>query len=105
MVFSAFGFVLFRDCSSLCVFRLPLFILFFFIVTIERDDSLQSMSVRLDKKNNSYWSYVMRNFLKGKKMWGYVIGTCVKPKSTDKDFVASPTTIHWVVVLRILGYL
>jgi hypothetical protein len=26
------------------------------------------VSVRLDGKNYSYWSYVMRNFLKGKKM-------------------------------------
>ena len=54
----------------------------FLIMAIERDDSLQSVSVRLGKKNYSYWSYVMRNVLKGKKLWGYVIGTSVKPKST-----------------------
>ena len=48
----------------------------FLIMTNERDDSLQSMSVRLDGKHYSYWSSVMRNFLKGKKLWGYVIGTC-----------------------------
>jgi hypothetical protein len=47
----------------------------------ERDDSLQSMSVRLDGKNYSYWSYVMRNFLKGKKMWGYVSETYMIPKN------------------------
>jgi hypothetical protein len=41
----------------------------------ERDDSLQSVSVRLDGKNYLYYSYIMRNFLKGKKMWGYVSGT------------------------------
>jgi hypothetical protein len=34
----------------------------------KKDDLL----VRLDGKNYSYWSYVMRNFLKGKKMWGFV---------------------------------
>jgi hypothetical protein len=34
----------------------------------ERDDSLQSVSVMLDGKNYSYWSYVMRNFIKYKKM-------------------------------------
>jgi len=50
----------------------------------ERDDSLQSVSVRLDKKNYSYWSYVMRNFLKGKKMWRYVSGTYVIPKNTEE---------------------
>ena len=50
------------------------------------DDSLQYVSVRLDENNYSYWSYVMRNFLKGKKLWGYVIGTCVKPKSNDHNY-------------------
>jgi len=39
-------------------------------MAIERDDSLQSVSVRLDGKNYSFWRYVMQNFLKGKKMWG-----------------------------------
>ena len=54
----------------------------------EKDDSLQSISVKLDGKNYSYWSYVMRNFLKGKKMWGYVCGTSVKPKDTEKEYEA-----------------
>ena len=36
----------------------------------EKDNSLQSMSVKLDGKNYSNWSYVMRNFLKGKKFVG-----------------------------------
>jgi hypothetical protein len=53
-------------------------------MAIERDDSLQSVSVRLDRKNYSYWSYVMRNFLKAKKMWGYVSGTYVIPKNTEE---------------------
>jgi hypothetical protein len=55
---------------------------FLLIIATERDDSLQSVSVRLDVKNYSYWSYVMRNFLKGKKMWGYVSGPYVIPKNT-----------------------
>ena len=54
------------------------------IMANERDDSLQSMSVRLDGKNYLYWSYVMRNFLKGKKMWGYISETYVIPKNTDE---------------------
>jgi hypothetical protein len=37
----------------------------------KKDDSLQSVSVRFDRKNYLYWSYVMKNFLKGKKIWGY----------------------------------
>ncbi|KAK4485459.1 hypothetical protein RD792_008100 [Penstemon davidsonii] len=51
-------------------------------MTSESGDSLQSISVRLNGKNFSYWSYVMKNFLKGKKMWGYVTGIEVKP-TTD----------------------
>ena len=45
-----------------------------------RDDSLQSISVQLVGKNYTYWSYVMKIFLKGKKLWGYVSGTFVKPR-------------------------
>jgi hypothetical protein len=44
------------------------------------------MSVRLDGKNYSYWSYV-RNFLKGKKMWGYISGTYVIPKNNEEGDV------------------
>jgi len=58
------------------------------IIASERDDSLQFVNVRLDGKNYSYWSYVMRNFLKDKKMWGYVRGTYVIPKNTDEGYAA-----------------
>jgi hypothetical protein len=44
------------------------------------------MSVRLDGKNYSYWSYVMKIFLKGKKMWRYVSETYVLPRSTDEGY-------------------
>jgi hypothetical protein len=54
------------------------------IIATERDDSLKSVSVRLDGKNYLYWSYVMRNFLEGKKMWEYVSGTYVIPKNTEE---------------------
>ena len=54
----------------------------------KKDDSLQSVSVRLDEKNYSYWSYVMRNFLKGKKTWGYISGTSVIPRNIDKSYIA-----------------
>lgn len=40
----------------------------FLIMATEKDDSLQSVSVMLDGKNYSYWSYVMKNFIKYKKM-------------------------------------
>ena len=46
------------------------------------------MSVRLDGKNYSYWSYVMRNFFKSKKMWEYVSGTYMVPKNTEEGDVA-----------------
>ena len=48
-------------------------------MTGRKDDSLQSISVQLDGKNYSYWGYVMKNFLRGKSMWGYVTGVKVKP--------------------------
>ena len=51
----------------------------------ERDDSLQSISVRLDGKNFTYWHYVMKNFLKGKKMWGYVTGDLGKPSDEKAE--------------------
>ena len=54
----------------------------------ERDYSHQFMSVRLDGKNYSYWSYVMRNFLKGKKTWGYVSETYVILRNTNKGYDA-----------------
>jgi len=57
-------------------------------MTTERDGSLQSVSVRLDGKNYSYWSYVMINFFKGKKMWRYVSGTYVVPKNTKEGDAA-----------------
>ncbi|GKC03110.1 gag-pol polyprotein [Tanacetum coccineum] len=48
----------------------------------EHDDSLQSISIQLDGKNYTYWSYVMKNFHHGKLMWGYVSG--VKKMPTDE---------------------
>lgn len=49
------------------------------------DDSLQAISVRLDGKNYSYWSYVMKNFLKGKQMWGYISGVIVAPEAANVE--------------------
>ncbi|KAH6834928.1 hypothetical protein C2S53_007300 [Perilla frutescens var. hirtella] len=51
----------------------------------ERDDSLQSISARFDGKNYAYWSYVMRNFLMGKKMWGYACGMKSRPIEADNE--------------------
>ena len=50
--------------------------------------------MRLDGKNYLYWSYVMRNFLKVKKLWEYITRTCVKPKSTGKYYVADIDTLE-----------
>jgi len=80
---------LFSFCNL--VFCFPLLLhsgsLWLLIMATERDDLLQSVSVRLDGKNYSYWSYVMRNFLKGKKMWGYVSGTYLIPKNIEEGDV------------------
>ena len=45
-----------------------------FIMATRKDDFLQSISVQLDGKNYSYRSYVIKNFLRGKSMWDYVLG-------------------------------
>lgn len=50
------------------------------------DDSLQSVSTQLDGKNYAYWSCVLKNFLRGKSIWGIV--TCDKKKPTN-DIVAN----------------
>jgi hypothetical protein len=53
----------------------------------DNNDSLQSVNVQLKGENYPYWSYVMKNFLMGKDMWGYIDGTSVKPmdrKDADK---------------------
>jgi hypothetical protein len=73
-----FCFLLFLHSSSLWLL----------IMATERDGSLQSVSVRLDGKNYSSWSYVMINFLKGKKIWRYVSGTYVVPKNTEEEDAA-----------------
>lgn len=57
------------------------------MMTIEKNDSLQFISVRLNNKNYSFWSTVMKNFLKGKNCGDYVSETIVKSKSTANDFV------------------
>ena len=41
----------------------------------------KAISVILDGKNFVYWNYVMKNFLKGRKMWGYVNGDLKKLKN------------------------
>ena len=53
-----------------------------------KDDSLQSISTQLDGKNYAYWSYVMKNFLRGKSMWGIVSGTRLKPVTGSEDYAA-----------------
>jgi len=54
-----------------------------------KDDSLQPISVQLNGKNYSYWSYVMNNFLYGKSMWGYISGVKAKPIDTKVDDYAT----------------
>jgi hypothetical protein len=56
----------------------------------DKDDSLKSFSVQVNGENYFYWNYVMKNFLKGKKMWSYVDRTLVKP--TDKKDEAKYAT-------------
>ena len=92
-MFSTFGFVSFANVSLFAIrYFVCQYLFCFLIMTTERDDLLQYVNVRLDGKNSLYWSYLMRNFLKGKKLWGYVTRTCVKPKSTDQNYVNDTDT-------------
>ncbi|KAE9594256.1 putative gag-polypeptide of LTR copia-type [Lupinus albus] len=69
--FSLSEFFRFSVSLSLCISISLLLCLL--VMATERDDSLQSISVQLNGSSNyAYWSYVMRNFLIGKRMWGYV---------------------------------
>ncbi|XP_048229095.1 uncharacterized protein LOC107260911 [Ricinus communis] len=65
-----------------------------------RDDSLQAVSVQLDGKNYAYWSYVIKNFLKGKQKWGYISGAYIKPQDDvallDKWEVDNSKIITWI---------
>ncbi|XP_058228219.1 uncharacterized protein LOC131336404 [Rhododendron vialii] len=42
-------------------------------------DKNQAISVRLTGNNYSYWAHVMKNFVVGKEMWGYVDGSTLPP--------------------------
>jgi hypothetical protein len=82
-----FSFCDIYSLSAIWYFVFRCFCVLFFsllIMAIETDDSIQSVSVRLDENNYSYWSYVIKNFFKGKKMWGYVSGTYMIPKNTKE---------------------
>jgi len=77
--------------SAIWYFVFRWFSFWFFLLVImvtEKDNLLQYVSVWLDWNNYSYWSYVMRNLFKGKKMRGYVSGTYVIPKNTKEGDVA-----------------
>ena len=60
--------------------------LYLLIIVTERDDLLQSVSVRLDKKIYSYWSYEMRTFFKGKKIQGYVSETSMILRTINESY-------------------
>ncbi|KAL5750900.1 hypothetical protein ACOSP7_025503 [Xanthoceras sorbifolium] len=61
-----------------------------------REDSLQAISAKLDGRNYSYWSYVMKNFLIGKKKWNYISGASIKP-TDDKVENFAQLVENWQV--------
>ena len=69
------------------------FFLCFFDMAGVRDDSLQSITVQLTGHNYLCWSYVMQNFLKGKRMLCYVSGTYTKTTNgKDEGFAEQLNT-------------
>jgi hypothetical protein len=49
------------------------------------DKSFTAISVRLNGVNYSYWSKVMKNFIVGRGMWGYVTGSIGQPTVVKAD--------------------
>ena len=43
------------------------------------DDKIQTINVRLTGDNYQYWAHVMKNFVVGKGLWGYVSGAIKRP--------------------------
>lgn len=52
---------------------------------MDGDDLFESICVTLDGRNYSYWSCVMKFFLKGKRMWGYISGELLRPTKDDSE--------------------
>ncbi|KAM1261911.1 hypothetical protein ACFX2G_027718 [Malus domestica] len=50
-----------------------------------KDDSLQAIGVKLNGNNYVYWAYVMKNFLIGKGLWGYVSGMISIPNNPKDE--------------------
>ncbi|OMO58863.1 Zinc finger, CCHC-type [Corchorus capsularis] len=50
----------------------------------------QPITIKLDGTNYNHWSYLMRNFLKGKGLWKYVTGDkkCPRPQDGLENFVS-----------------
>ncbi|KAL5769724.1 hypothetical protein ACOSP7_013878 [Xanthoceras sorbifolium] len=72
---------------------------------VNRDDSLQSISVKLDRRNYSYWSYVMKNFLIGKKKYSYISGKSVKPINDKAENYAQLVENWQVDNLKIITWI
>ncbi|XP_043720977.1 proline-, glutamic acid- and leucine-rich protein 1-like [Telopea speciosissima] len=49
------------------------------------DDKNQTISIRLNGNNYSYWSFIMENFLLGRGRLGYGTGSTEKPSDSKKD--------------------
>ncbi|RXH87524.1 hypothetical protein DVH24_034424, partial [Malus domestica] len=57
----------------ICICTAPLICICTSIVMASaKDDSLQAIGVKLNGNNYVYWAYVMKNFLIGKGLWGYL---------------------------------
>lgn len=79
--------------TPLFLVTFTLFSLLAFVLTTagekDEDDSLQAISVQLNGQNYLYWSYVMKKFLKGQRLLGYVYGTSEKPEDNNDGKYAS----------------
>ncbi|XP_028114168.1 uncharacterized protein LOC114312155 [Camellia sinensis] len=49
------------------------------------EDKIQAIKCKLTSDNYTYWSSVMRNFLLGRKKWGYVSGSIPRPSDPKQE--------------------
>ena len=66
------------------------------ILELLASESNQVISIKLDGANYFYWSYLLRRFLIGKKLWRYVDGTIKALNSKITEFSKFKIKITYV---------
>ena len=49
------------------------------------EDKIHTINCRLTGANYTYWASVMKNFILGRKKWGYISGSSPRPSDPKKE--------------------